>query len=339
MQFTPDLSRGSWVTGRFELSATVAGTVGSGFEAYARILHPVSVRRFDLNPSHRNRPGGRDIVERSRWRWSEVARRNGRTMHPLVQWRRLTDDESRTTFDDGWDLEQLREGFIDPEVLAELSRHLTDATSTPDDLTVGIWEGWGELGTNSVVYTASGRPDTDAQVAYAAGMDDAVAPEVRAVMDQLHAPPSRLFHREGQRQDPPLLELPGRRYLLLTTSTVELADPTWPLRAGIGWSESGPGVMPQLVWPRDGTWSVATEIDFDFTLVGGTRQAIDGILRSDSLEAFEVEADDDVSWDGDLVNEKREPAPDTGNPISATPSWRRRTCGSRREGVVHRETP
>jgi hypothetical protein len=302
--------------GRLELSATVAGTVGSGFQAYARILHPVPSRRFDLDPSHRDRYGIRDIVEETTWRWSEVARRNGRKMHPLVQWRRLTDDDSRTTFDEGWDLEQVREGFIEPGLLAELAGYLAETTSTPDDLTVAIWEGWGELHANGVVFTESGRPNAEAQAEYKAEARARIAPEVQQVLGHLRQRPGRWFRRRAERPNPSLMDLPGRGYLLFTTSANELRDPTWPITAGIGWSESRSGVMPQLVWPRDAAWCIATEIDFGFTLVGGTREAIDHILGSETLEVFEVDPGDDMSWDGDLVNEKHEPAPNLGKPFT-----------------------
>ena len=42
----------------------------------------------------------------------------------------------------------------------------------------------------------------------------------------------------------------------------ELADETWPHRAGIGWTSVFDGPLPQLVWPADRSWVVATEIDW-----------------------------------------------------------------------------
>jgi hypothetical protein len=49
--------------------------VPTGYDAYARILHPAADR--DGNPV----------------RWADVARLTGRTMHPLVQWHRLVGAE------------------------------------------------------------------------------------------------------------------------------------------------------------------------------------------------------------------------------------------------------
>ncbi len=45
---------------------------------------------------------------------------------------------------------------------------------------------------------------------------------------------------------------------------------------------------PNLCWPEDRAWFVATEIDFDSTLVAGTRDLVDDLLAHDVLEALEV---------------------------------------------------
>ncbi|RPE78533.1 MULTISPECIES: hypothetical protein [unclassified Frondihabitans] len=145
MKLTDDLTRGDWTRERFGPGWSVAGTVGSGFEAYARILHPVPASRVDLDVPRQLPYGMPTIVEETVWPWAELARRNGRSMHPLVQSRRLNDDESRMHFDDGWYCGQTRSGFLEPEYLADIVTRLTPETTTPGDLTVGVWEGWGEL--------------------------------------------------------------------------------------------------------------------------------------------------------------------------------------------------
>jgi len=61
-------------------------------------------------------------------------------------------------------------------------------------------------------------------------------------------------------------------------------------------------VSPNLLWPADLAWCVATEIDCDSTLVGGSRALVDAICADDALEAFEVTEDDDLTWTGDTVN-------------------------------------
>ena len=59
---------------------------------------------------------------------------------------------------------------------------------------------------------------------------------------------------------------------------------------------------PSLLWPVDRSWCLATEIDFDSTLIGGPRELIDALLQQPDLEAWPVTATDDLSVDGDLVN-------------------------------------
>ena len=45
-------------------------------------------------------------------------------------------------------------------------------------------------------------------------------------------------------------------------------------------------LAPSLWWPDDRAWFVATEIDFNWTYVGGTRDCIEGVLADPSLEAL-----------------------------------------------------
>ena len=53
-------------------------------------------------------------------------------------------------------------------------------------------------------------------------------------------------------------------------------------------------VTPALWWPQDRAWTVVTEIDGVCTYVGGSREAIDGVLASD-LESIEVTLDVHIS--------------------------------------------
>ena len=53
-----------------------------------------------------------------------------------------------------------------------------------------------------------------------------------------------------------------------------------------------------VVWPPDRTWCVATDIDRDSTYVGGSAELISAIVGSQTLEAFEVQPDDELGADG-----------------------------------------
>lgn len=69
-----------------------------------------------------------------------------------------------------------------------------------------------------------------------------------------------------------------------------LADPSWMDDARVG-TYLEVGHTPQLLWPEDHTWVVATEIDTDSTIVAGSRQLIASVLADGRFEAFEVRPD------------------------------------------------
>jgi hypothetical protein len=92
----------------------------------------------------------------------------------------------------------------------------------------------------------------------------------------------------------PHMLLPGREYLLLEG----------PLRA-LPRLLGGPGGMqqsPNLFWPADRAWCVASEVDFDSTLVGASARAIREILETPGLDAWPVEPADSLAADADLIN-------------------------------------
>jgi hypothetical protein len=91
---------------------------------------------------------------------------------------------------------------------------------------------------------------------------------------------------------------PSARYLVSTSSSAATADalavPTGarPVRLQ----------SPSQWWPADRAWAVATEIDFDSTLVAGSDALIEEIVHNDELEAVRVESTDDLTAAGDTVN-------------------------------------
>lgn len=69
-----------------------------------------------------------------------------------------------------------------------------------------------------------------------------------------------------------------------------------------------PGMEPAwqqsacLIWPADRSWCIATDIDWDSTLVVGDSTLADALMADERLEAVEVAYEDDLSWLGDRVN-------------------------------------
>lgn len=92
----------------------------------------------------------------------------------------------------------------------------------------------------------------------------------------------------------PLLELPlGRNYVVLRG----------PLLAVDEITDGGTPHSPSLCWPTDHSWLVASEVDFDSTLVGGSHELIHAIVDSPRLEAWRVDPSDSLAADGDRVND------------------------------------
>lgn len=202
------------------------------------------------------------------------------------------------SFRDGWEVNAPQEGFLDPEVLSILVESLAEPGQHTEDATIAIWDGWSELtGTASRYF----RFEPDGRTTdFGAEPESSVSTEIKDHMERV----ARQFLLPN-RAVAGVFELPHRTYVLMQGSLDELTDPTWPERAGIGWSRTTGGVMPQLVWPADASWCIGTDIDFDFTIVGGTREAVDRVLGLPDVEAFEVDPGADLSWNGDTVNKDR----------------------------------
>lgn len=202
-------------------------------------------------------------------RWADAAAVHGTVLHPRAQlWRVLRLGEPWSRQGD-WsapvgqlDHEQL------PALLDVLSAHTTDGPGA--EVVAALWEGFGWVDGRGVV-TVTLSPDGVTR----APLEPAFAPPVLAA---------------------PRLVLPHRAYLLFRG----------PLGGVLPWCRTGEQgywkQTPNLLWPTDRTWCVATEIDLDSTVVGGPRGLVDAICAHPDLEAFEVGEDDSFMVDGDVVD-------------------------------------
>lgn len=130
--WTPDVSLGAWLSPRLagwsEGSGTpVTSVVPGGYEAYARVLHPV----------------GRDGSE-DQTTWAAVCEATGRTPHPLMQWEAIsgTRHTKRTTTMD-WQGEEPEPGNLQPRALAAVLEVLQGWTGPDQDCVMALWEGFG----------------------------------------------------------------------------------------------------------------------------------------------------------------------------------------------------
>jgi hypothetical protein len=195
--------------------------------------------------------------------WAEVAEANERQMHRLVQFDALIGDD-RDEQDDYTCATGEVPDAISGAFLEVLSRH----TATPDTCWFGLWDGWGGIEGGSGAGTLG------------------LAVEPGESVPEVHETPPA-YPREII--DGPRVSLPGRDYILLRG----------PL-AGIG--EIHDELWPNVFWPDDRAWCVATDIDLDSTYVGGSERLIRELLDDASLEAWPAHLDDRVDVGADEIN-------------------------------------
>jgi hypothetical protein len=139
------------------------------------------------------------------------------------------------------------------------------------------------------------------------------------------------------RPDPPprLVELPNRSYGLFEGALAGAVS--------IAIAHRRVGQPPNLWWPSDRSWIVASEIDLPWTYVGGSRTLIDRVLADPRLESLAVEPDDSYvltvsGWLGELVDHATNELLETDAATlvlslgTVQMSWRR--LGLRRKGTL-----
>ena len=261
-----DSEAGLWIPGTLARPGTVTGTVPAGFEAYARIFHPAHARLMEWDR------GSPVPVQSRSMQWRELAEIRGTLAHPLMQWNAILAGYRNPVWNEpGWQYEDPLVGALAGGHLAEVVRILASHTSSPATCTAGLWEGWGWV-SGATADVAAGKGDFE---------------------DPLPPP----FHR-GDVAGAAKLELPGRRYLLFNADLAVFADPGWHQANGWDMLQS-----PNLLWPEDRAWFLASEIDMDSTIVGGSALLIDELGQSGTVEALPVPPDGELGSMGDLLND------------------------------------
>jgi hypothetical protein len=93
----------------------------------------------------------------------------------------------------------------------------------------------------------------------------------------------------------PRVQLPHRSYVLLHATVKRVGD--GPLLVG-----PLHDLGPNLWWPEDRSWCVATEIDFRWTYVGGSAECIQAVLAHQRLEALPANPSQRADSLGDRIN-------------------------------------
>lgn len=135
-------------------------------------------------------------------------------------------------------------------------------TSTPDVCWFAAWEGWGD----PFSLTFGGSRDSPAP------------------------PPMTVIARPKR----PTFNVPGRGYYLARGPLTAALDTVY----GVVWSYQSASIW----WPDDRAWCVATEVDFDWTYVGGSNDCIAAVLSDPDLEALPARLSDGVSYASDPIN-------------------------------------
>jgi hypothetical protein len=169
------------------------------------------------------------------------------------------------------------EGSLPGMAIDRLVPVLRGATTSPDRLLLAVWNGFG-------FWAPGGAARLHLRTA---GWRWSVKRCWRRLVDgwRRHVPSV---------VDPlPLLETDGRAYVVFSGGS----DAVRSMEAG-PWRQS-----PNLWWPDDRAWCVATEIDFDSTLIGGTHGLIEEIVATSGLEALEITPDARLDSRGDIIND------------------------------------
>lgn len=215
-------------------------------------------------------PGGEEL------RWADVAANSGWTMHRLAQFHAVNRARAGASIATA---DPPETGNLEPNKLTILCGVLRRHTNMPQSCWFCVWRGYGWLDdkqNSNLVFTKTDDPsgwssDTS---------DDPLPSALRAaVVSDVR------------------LHLPYRDYLLFG-GPLDVA-------IEIGWTLAGERFIPQspnLFWPSDHAWCVASEIDLFCTLVAGSNELAEDLLAEPRLETWRVFADDPVHADSDEIN-------------------------------------
>ena len=266
---------GRWLQERLAKNFGEPNTfVPRGFEAYARLLHPVERDRPKAPKTWETISAAEPMeFEQELVSWKTVAETQGRQVHKYTQGTSLNPNDVQSPiqqwFDNhGWRYSQTVEGNLDVDTLGHVAAVLAQYTGTPRRGVAAVWEGWGS---GIPVRYSSSKPT---------GWDTAVAAGAHAARNF-----KRLFTGPEVR-----LELPGRSHKLFAAGVLEFVTPDWVARApwvDNVWNEQSPSIL----WPEDHTWVLATEVDYDSTIIAGSKELIEALLITEELEVFEIASD------------------------------------------------
>ena len=190
-------------------------------------------------------------------RWSVLAERSGVPLRPETGFAEASGLDPRDT--KAWDEGVPSAGSLPRDQCQALATELQRFTATPDRCWFCIWEGYGFWWSSA--HTTLSSPEAGPSEVERARREAKELDEVLGGTERV------------QTQD--------RAYFLFRG----------PLSAASSFEPSGWYQSPNLWWPEDRAWCVASEIDLYSTYVGGSRACIDQVLAAPGPEALEVSLD------------------------------------------------
>jgi hypothetical protein len=265
IEWERDAAPTGWWTARLDNSNDfLTAVMPRGFEAYARVFHPL-------------------LVEGETLRWSELAARNGRIVHPRMQLSAIGRPPGAAA---AAAASRASLPIAERRVLIELLR--------PETLTpLKCWFCHPEGSLRGHDAARSARVDLpsggEGYLLHAGPLEMAAAvPLVRApgADEEL----ALTLHRRDLTEMEVDAEVAAIAAARRAPPVVSLAS--FPFTDG----------LPAIWWPDDRAWFVVTERTLSTTYVGGTRRAIDRLLATRSLEALEARPTDLLSEISDVPN-------------------------------------
>lgn len=198
--------------------------------------------------------------------WAAVARANGRILHPSAHWERIN-NAPRHRSESG----EPKVGHLDTSALEALCAILAGHTTTPQACYFAVWNGWGW------------RHETSSPDGLPSSITSYYAPD-GVIPNDVQTPQPALTEWQLDLSGP-TFSLPGRDYFLFEDA-IDAA-------ARIGhWNHESwfTAQSPSFFWPADHSWCVATEIDYDSTIIGGTHELIEQLCASQTIEVLQIPA-------------------------------------------------
>ncbi len=287
-----DVEVARWVQQGLADFGSVAANIPPIFDAYARILHPAT----RSVPTGETDAWGNPELATHEITWAEAAEligdRGGRRQ-PFTAWSARFGDQQVAMPDGGW-INEPHSGDIPLPLLTVLAELLV-AEHGDAEVLAAVWEGSG-LSTQGTAHMFF-WPDDDAltqqerELREAEAQAEARAAQIASIDPELRSAMERAevlgLPREHQ----------GRGHVLLRGRLAALTDPGWVHGAGLGWRGDF-GRTPNLLWPAEPhaspVWMVATDLDLDVTLIGGSGHLIGRVLAHPSMKAHRVRPGDAV---------------------------------------------